>query len=413
MKKSLSYLALAALLALFAVSPSRGQGQAPAPAPAQPAPSQPSSGSNRGNSNSQPVQQPNPEQQLPLYVDGQVLTDQGKPAPDAVSVKLSCGMRTLQIIKTDMKGYFHFALGLGQQANSDFSAADATADSSVMTGTNLTGGYSGFGSSGGGLSGCELRISPAGYQPLTSIITELPSLGTIDVGVLELRSTAARVAPGTVSATSLLVPNNARKEFDQGVKDLQNHHLPEGTQHLEKAVAAYDKYAAAWNGLGKAYDADHQPEKSRQAYEKAIAADPHFAPPYISIAAMQVEAMDNEGALESVGKAVAADPAILMGVAGYIQALANFNLGRFDAAEPGLLAAEKGPHQSFPQLHAMFAEILMRRRDSQDAAAEMRAYLKEAPQGHFADQMKQALDAIDKQAANTGGGADAHPIIAP
>jgi tetratricopeptide (TPR) repeat protein len=332
MKKLLAYLGLAALLALFAVSAARSQGQAPAPAPAQPAPSQPSSGSNRGNSNPQPSQQPNPQQQLPLYVDGQVLTDQGKPPGDPVSIKLSCGMRTLQVIKADMKGNFHFALGVGQQANSDFSAADATPDSAVMSGINLTGGYSGFGTSGSGLSGCELRITPAGYQPLTYIITDLPSLGTIDVGVLELRSTAARVPPGTVSTTSLLVPTNARKEFDQGIKDLQNHRLPQGTQHLEKAVAEYDKYAVAWSELGKAYDVDHQPAKARQAFEKAIAADSRYAPPYVSLAAMQIQDMDNEGAIESIGKAVDADPAILMGVAGYIQSLANFNLGRFDAA---------------------------------------------------------------------------------
>ena len=202
MKNSLTYLGLAALFALFAVSPARSQGQAPAPAPSQPAPSQPSSsGSTRGNTGGQPSQQPSPEQQLPLYVDGQVLTDQGKPPADPVSIKLSCGMRTLQIIKTDLKGAFHFALGLGQQANSDFSAADASPDSSVMSGTNLSGGYSGFGTSGGGLTGCDLRIAPAGYQPLTFVITEPPSLSTIDVGVLELRSTAAPVAPGTVSAT--------------------------------------------------------------------------------------------------------------------------------------------------------------------------------------------------------------------
>jgi hypothetical protein len=58
----------------------------------------------------------------------------------------------------------------------------------------------------------------------------------------------------------------------------------------------------------------------------------------------------------------------------------------------------------------MYADILLRKQDSQNAAAQMRAYLKEAPQGHFAEQMKTELDAIDSQASNSAGG---RALIAP
>jgi tetratricopeptide (TPR) repeat protein len=412
MNKFLANFGVAGLLVLSAVSISRAQSKGGG---GQPAPSQPSSGSNRGSSSaSQPItSQPNNQLQ-PLYLDGEVVvSDTGKPPASPVSLKLDCAARTLQIVRSDSKGYFHFALGSGLQANSDFSAADETADPTAMSSPSPnSGGYSGFGTSGGGLTGCELRMSVAGYQPLDYTITEPPSLQTIDVGVLELRPIAS-TAPGTVSATSLMVPNNARKEYEQGIKDLQSNHLDQGTLHLEKAVALYDKYAVAWSDLGKAYTAEHQPAKARQAYEKAIAADSKYAPPYVGLAAMQVEDMDNEGAIDSISKAADADPAILMGVGGYIRALANFNLNRFDAAEQDLLQAEKGPHQNIPQLHAMFAEILMSKQDTQNAAAQMRAYLKEAPQGHFAEQMRGELDSIETAAANTGNASGASLPIAP
>ena len=102
------------------------------------------------------------------------------------------------------------------------------------------------------------------------------ALGTIDIGVLELRRVGTAPA-GSVSATSLLVPNNARKEYEQGVKDLRDNRLPQATQHLERAVGAYDKYAAAWTELGRAYAANREMGKAHRAFEKAIAADPKYA----------------------------------------------------------------------------------------------------------------------------------------
>jgi hypothetical protein len=345
-----------------------------------------------------------------LYVEGQVINENGQPPSDSVSVKLSCGMRTLQTIRTDIKGYFRFALGMGTQSNADFSAADEAPPSSIASGMNVPGGYSGFGTSSDSLTGCDIRISVPGFVPMDIPITDQSSLGMIDVGLVELRRIGT--APtGSVSATSLLVPNNARKEFEQGVKDLQNHRLPQATQHLERAVGAYDRYAAAWNELGRAYTADKQFDKARQSYERAIATDSKFAPPYISLGAIQLQDQDYEGALENVGKAVEIEPAITMGIAGYIQGFANFRLNRLDAAQQSLLQAEKGPHQSIPQLHVLLADIYLSKQDSSSAATEMRAYIKEAPQGPFAAEMKKDLAEIDQAAKADGSGG--RPAIAP
>jgi len=400
MNRFLAYFGLAGLLALLAACPSWGQ--APSTPPAQPPSSGPGSS---GNRTSGPVgvaeQERNRQAQIPLYVEGRVLTETGQPAPETVSVKLSCGMRTLQVVRADLKGYFQFALGAGAQANLDFSAADQAAPGSMLTGVNVPGGYSGFGTGANSLTGCELTVSVPGYQPVMGTVTDAASLGVIDVGILELRRIAAM--PGAaVSATSLMAPSNARKEFDQAAKDLRGNKLSQATQHLEKAVAAYDKYAAAWHELGRAYAAGQQMAKARQAYEKAIVADAKYAPPYVGLAAVKLQDQDYEGAVENVAQAVELDPGILIGVAGYIQAVANFRLNRLDAAEQGALAAEKAPHQNTPQLHAVLADIYLRRQDSPNAAAQIRAYLQEAPQGPLAAELKQHLDRIEKSAAAGG-----------
>jgi len=411
MNRSLSRIVSLTGLVVWMASSSWAQAPSPSPAPA-PQPAQPGAGAggNRGNTGQQePSQQQGRDTQLPLFVEGQIVDENGKSPSDPVSVKLTCGVRTLQTVRADIKGYFRFALGMGTQANTDFSAADEAPPQSMLTGMNVQGGYGGFGTASAGLTGCDVRISMPGYVPLDVPITDPASLGMIDVGVLELRRVGS-VAAGSVSATALLVPNNARKEYEQGLKDLRSNRLPQATQHLMRAVGAYDKYAAAWNELGRAYAAGRDMPKAREAYEKAIVADPKFAPPYVSLGALQLEAQDYEGALDSISKAVAIDPTITEGLAGYIQGVANFRLNRMDAAQESLLQAENGPHPSTPQLHVLLVELYLRKQDSAAAAAHMRAYIKEAPQGSFAVQMRQRLTEIGQAAANQPGGPGPRPV---
>jgi Tetratricopeptide repeat len=389
---------IAGLLTLLIAWPAAGQKSGPTP------PSRPPSGTSSGTSPGQPsssVPSSVSQMQTPLYVNGRVLVD-GQPVPEPVSVGLNCGTRSLQVIHTDMKGYFQFTLGAGPQGNMDVSASDQTP---VGAGMNLPNGMGGYGAAGG-LTGCELQISVAGYQPLTDMITSPAELRTIDVGVLQLRRIAG-ASGSAISVTSLLVPNGARKEFNKGAEDARNNKMDSATQHLEKAVAEYDKYAAAWNELGKIYAAGHQPEKARQAFEKAVAVDPKYIPPYVSLATLSLENQEYESALEATGKALDLDPSL--GAASFLQAAANLRLNRLDDAEKSGREAEKGPHQNFPQLHAILADVFIQKQDYPHAAAEMRAYVKEAPKGPFAEQMRKNLEEIDKSMANSETGSHAAP----
>ncbi len=167
---------------------------------------------------------------------------------------------------------------------------------------------------------------------------------------------------------------------------------------MQNAVSQYDSYAAAWNELGNVYSGNHDVEKSRQAFEKSIAADPHYIPPDIGLAQLELQDKEYEPAVESAGKALELDPSI--GVANFIVAIGDLNLNRLDAAEKSAQMAEKGPHQNMPDLHAVHAEILLQKQDYFGAAAQMRAYLKEVPQGRFADQMKKNLQQIDQSVAD-------------
>ncbi len=403
------------LLTLFVVLSAEGRQTGTSGSGSKPsAPSTPSQPS--GPVSSQPTQQQpglnQPQFQTPLYVNGRILMDNGQPVPESVSVSLGCGMRALQVIYTDSKGYFQFTLGSGPQGNQ---AMDASSDTVFSpTGNGVPSAFGGIGQTAGSqtkLTGCDVQVSVPGYLPMSKTITDRPDVTGIDVGTLRL-TRAVGVAGSSISVTSLQVPNDARKEFEKGEKEARSNHLDLAAQHLEKSVAEYDKYAAAWNDLGNVYATDHETEKSRQSFQKAIAADPHYIPPYLGLAQLEMQNQEIEPAVETAGKVLELDPSI--GAANFIQTIGYFKLNRLDDAEKSAQITEKGPHQSMSDLHVVHAQILLQKQDYPDAAAQMRAYLKEVPQGRFVDEMKKDLQQIEKSEADAGGKPDsAQTKIAP
>jgi len=371
----------------------------------------PTAGTAPGSAGQQPGSQSQPQFQSPVFVSGRILMDNGQPVPEPVSVALGCGMRPLQVIHSDLKGYFEFTLGAGTPSNMDMSASNDSPVSRANNGMSSPNGQaSPWGDSQNMLTGCEVRVSVSGYMPLTRTITDRADIGGINMGTLQLTRIAG-VTGSSISVTSLLVPNGARKEFEKGEKDARSNHLDSATQHMEKATAQYDKYAAAWNELGNLYAAAKQNEKSQQAFEKAIAADPHYIPPYLGLAQLELQDQKFELAVETAGKALELDHSL--GDADFIQAVGNFRLNRMDAAEKSAQMAEKGPHQNMSDLHALHASILLQKQDYSNAAAQMRAYLKEFPQGRFANQMKKELQEIEQSAANASKPEQAQLPIAP
>jgi tetratricopeptide (TPR) repeat protein len=266
--------------------------------------------------------------------------------------------------------------------------------------TKDLGGLAGGGPPGQRLFGCELQVSVPGFQPLSKTISDHGNVAGIDVGTLILARIAGEKG-AAISVTSLHAPNSASKEFEKAEQELRNNHVDAATQHFEKAVSEYDKYAAAWNELGKIYSTSHQSEKSRQAFEKAIEADPQYIPPYVSLATLELQNEQYESALETAGKALELHPGIAP--ASFVQAVANFHLNRLDAAEKSAREAESGPHQSIPQLHLLLADVYLQKLDYSGAAEQMRTYLKEAPQGQFASETKQRLEQFEKLAVKPDG----------
>ena len=326
----------------------------------------------------------------------------GQAVPEPVSVELNCGMRPLQVIHTDLGGYFSFNLGGGMQSNMDFSASNESPSSFGSTGRQM-GPTGGFGSS---LRGCELRISVAGYHPINRIISEQENagMGRVEVGTIHLQR-VAEAEGSAISVTSLLVPDDARKEYDRGVKDMQSNKTKSARGHLEKAVEKYDRYAAAWYQLGRIHLGEGERQKAVESLERAIGIDAQYVPPYMDLAILQVQDQQWQAAVETTSKVLTLDGSI--GYANFLNAIGNFNLRQLDAAEQSAKAAEKWPHENMPQVHALLADILLQKEEYVEAVEHMRKYLEESPEGNFAEQMKKNLAQLEPHlpaaAQNPGG----------
>ena len=338
----------------------------------------------RGTGTSQPPGRPMDQLQGPFYISGRILLETGKPSPEPVSVELNCGMRAVQVIHTDLGGYFTFSLGTGMQSNMDFSASNDNPMSAGGRSTAISG------NSSGSLNGCDVRVAVPGYHPLAVTLGHA-DMERLEVGSLQLRRIAG-VEGSAISVTSLLVPANSRKEFDKAEKELHGNHTDAAREHLLKAVAGYDKYAAAWNALGRVYSSTHDPDKAREAFQKAIAADPQYTPPYLALATLDVESKHYEEAVDAASKLLALDSSI--SYASFLEAVGNYNLNRLDDAEKYAREAEKGEHENLPQVHALLAQIYLQKQDYPRAASQMRVYLQESPNGQFAEQMRKDLEQI-------------------
>jgi Tfp pilus assembly protein PilF len=355
------------------------------------------SGGSGGSNQPRPSRNPRPSDQFnsPVFLTGRLMTELNRPPDDPVTVELSCGMRTIQVIHTDLGGYFTFTIGgtnSNFQSNMDFSASNEGPQPLQQSlGRPL-------GQSANPLSGCELRIAHAGYMPITATVPTNTDMNRVEMGVLRLNRLGAGKA-GVVSVTSMMVPKDAAREYDRAIKDLQEGKLALARPRLEKAVELYGRYAEAWNELGRVRLTEKNREKAREAFNMAITADAEFSVPYINLASMSVQDKQWKEAAEAAGKALTIDNQNPMSA--FLFAIATYNLNDLDSAEKSALHANQLGEGKLAHVHSLLAEIYMVKEDFARAAEHARLYLQLAPTGPFAARMREGLSQIELAGVDT------------
>lgn len=339
--------------------------------------------------------------QRPVFLSGKVVMDNGEVPPEPVTIVRVCnGQRTPESY-SDRKGHFSFQVGGNPSA--------ALTDASVggfggggpgggQFGSNPFGSNVGMGgpTMGGDMSvdftGCELIAELPGFRSDSAMLGRRRAMDNPDVGVIVLHSLGGRTST-IVSATTLQAPKKAKDSFDKAMREMtkKSSDPDKAAKELEKAVAEYPQFAAAWTLLGDTRGKMGDSEGAREAYEKAIESDPEYIRPYPALIQMAVNAKDWQSTTELSEKMLTLNPGITQ--VRYYQAVAHLNTGNIDGARSAALQIQEGPDaKSFPQTHQMMGLIYSQQGAFNEAAKEYRTYLQAAPGAASSEQIKKQLN---------------------
>jgi tetratricopeptide (TPR) repeat protein len=333
-----------------------------------------------------------PSSATPVYLSGRVTIAGGGTLSGQAAIELVCGSRASRAAYTDLEGYFNFALRQPAAAGDASEAA-----------TSCFGGLGGAGAGGNALSGGllaagELRAVLAGYRSETLSFRLLPG-DNPDVGVIVLHPVGPAAEGSTFSATSDLAPKNAQKAYEKG-KDLVRQGRPlEGQRELLKAVQLYPRYAVAWYELGQLYSQRDQRLEAREAYGKAIAADARFGSPYEGLYLLAFRESKWQEVADTSERLLRMNPYEFPG-AYYFNAVANVELGHWDAAERSALEAVSRTSDQNPRAVFILGLIQFEKKEYEAAAVSLREFLKRAPTATDRPQAEKFLALADQGARN-------------
>ena len=185
------------------------------------------------------------------------------------------------------------------------------------------------------------------------------------------------------------IPEKAKKEVDKGMESMEKNDMDKATEHFQKAIAAYPKYARAWNNIGviKAKAGDRAGAK--EAWQKAIEADERFSEAYFGLARAAIVDKQPAEAEKLLVKGLASSPNNSEGL--FLLASAQYMQGHFDEALATAKKVHGLDHKKWADVHLVAAQASAKKGDDKQAVDEYAMYLKEFPDSPKAAQVRQSM----------------------
>lgn len=341
----------------------------------------------------------------PVYLSGKIVIDDGSPVPPNITVERVCGGIAKTVAYADANGQFNF-----RWSGSSTVLADA---SDAGTGPSSRTSSRGFGSSqsagganvfaadpfGSRMMDCSVRASLAGYTSQSIAVFNHRASDNPEIGTIALHRIAG-VEGSSISITSMQAPKQARSVYERGLAALLKNKAKDAAKDFSQAVALYPNYADAWVQLAKLRLAAGSVAEGRKALERAIAADPKLVPPYLELGLFEAKDGNWEESAGHLDRALQLDP-VDFPQAWYTDAVANYNLGRYDAAEKSARAAIKlDPRHANPRSGYLLAMVLAEKKDYAGAAAELATFVELSPNAPDLAAAKQRLREMQKLAGS-------------
>ena len=234
------------------------------------------------------------------------------------------------------------------------------------------------------------------YKPYSQVVSVIQPRGfpaqTYTLSIrLELKE-RTDAKPGVLNVEFANVPKPALVHYENAVEQSKKNDHSGAIEELKLAIQEYPSFSAAFNELGVEYLKVNQLEKADEAFQEALKINPDA-----------VSSLTNRGITNVMMKRYGEAVPILRkslqknkqsAVAHYFLGQALANLGLFDDAEKELLAALELGKEEMKEAHRILAIIYASRGARQQAADQLDAYLKLAPNAPDAQKLKDKIQQL-------------------
>ena len=215
------------------------------------------------------------------------------------------------------------------------------------------------------------------------------------------------VASGVISALDVDAPKNAVDQYNHALPLMKGQNPQEAIKYMQKAIAAYPKFVAAYMAIGQAYFDLDDVAHARSEFEAAAKLDDKFAPALLNLGRLAMSQNDFASAQSALGKAASLRPqdAKILTSLVYAQNGNHDYHGAIETAQR-VHALE---HKGMASVHNVAAMAAMAIQDYGTMERELNLLISEDPANPAAPTARQNLAILARnkeirlQAANDGG----------
>jgi len=202
---------------------------------------------------------------------------------------------------------------------------------------------------------------------------------------LELKG-RAEAKPGVLKAEFANVPKRALVHYDNAIEQAKKNDHQGAIEQLELAIKEYPSFMLAFNELGVQYLKLNQLDNADEAFQRALKITPDAFAALINRGIANFMMKRYGEAVPILRKALKQNDQSAVGHYFLGQALAN--QGFFEQAEKELLASLELGKEEMKEAHRILAIIYASRGAKKQAADQLEAYLKLAPNAPDAEKLK-------------------------
>lgn len=214
---------------------------------------------------------------------------------------------------------------------------------------------------------------------------------------LKAGKVVSAVAVTSIDVLDPNVPQRAREAYEKALKRAQDNKPEQAVKLLEEAIAAYPQFHSAHVALGEQSDKLKRYPEAEAAYKRAVELKSGAAAAHAGLGIVLVKQKKYAEAIPPLRRSIeihnqSSTPFLFLG-------LAEMMTGDYESAESSLL---RGYQIGKPTIaHIYLANLYELQRQPAKAIEHLQAFLKENPESPNSGQIREAIQKLRKQTANS------------